>query len=266
MRTSAFVGSALIAILISLPFSFSAQADIVHMFDATQIDDYNRMAGQSDWSFADIAGRKDAWTFTVENSFGDQVHGSLDSIKLEDQKNGNSGFKGVDVRGDGSLTFSHNTSLLTNLSFSVEDIGSLTGGGFIDSFYFAVGEHDNNHDGITVTAKDRFGNEYSLSGGEMSFDKGLFFGFVFDDELGADNWFTEFELTVDGEKNNGGFKSVTVGFGYTEPPMNDSGGASTPEPATLLIFGLAAATGLPFVLRRRARRLNIEHEMVGHEA
>ncbi len=252
MRIAPFVLSALLAF-----FSVSAaQADIVHMFGASEIADYNNMAGPSDWSFADIEGRKDMWTFTVESDWGETVNGSLNSVMLDEvtgQNNGNSGFKGVGVRGDGSLTFSHNTSLLTNLSFSMEDIGSLIGGAFIDSFYFDLGEHDNNHEGITVTAKDRFGNEYVMTGGEAGFDKDLFFGFVFDEEAGTDNWFTHFELTVDGAKNNGGFKDVTVGFGYTEPPPTAP--AATPEPATMLIFGVAAG-GLPFVLRRRRNRQN----------
>lgn len=48
-------------------------------------------------------------------------------------------------------------------------------------------------------------------------------------------------------------KAFTISFSITED-YPEIPGASTPEPATMLIFGLAAAGGLPFALRRRMNK------------
>ena len=237
-----------VALLIGL--AANACADIITSHTNPQT--YYETAGSHDWVLSNFDGDKDTWTFLATNTeTGATVGGNLTSWG----QSGNSGFHTIESIVPGTIKLRHNTSIHTTLAFSFEDMYNLSDG-FVDSFYFLIDPHDNSNDlklEIKATAyiNGEFKTEtlYQVGGG--------FFGYTLEE-----GYFTEFTISVDYGKNNGGYIGLTVGLGDVGvnkifPDVTPPGGGgtnitstATPEPATLLILGLGLA-GAGVAARRR---------------
>jgi len=251
MKTNYWAG---LAFVCSVFFVGDVHSDVISSgkitsYGTNDYEAYFEVAEHSDWVFGSFkqSGKgndKDTHSFVVANeATGQWVSGTLSVIA-----NGNSGFNYTPAGGEGYVSLSHNVARVTSMSFN--DIV----GNFVNSFYFTLAAHDNSNDSyIWVTAKDSNGNTETFS---QKASYGMFYGFTVDE-----GYFTEFNITVANakgqSKNNGGYVNLFVGLGdsgkdHIVPPNDpDAGGSSvvTPEPATLLIFGLGL-TGA-FLARRR---------------
>ena len=209
----------------------------------TDPESYFAATMSHDWVLGNFVGGKDDWTFTATNTrTNDVVRGDLTSYG----QSGNSGFHTITVNESGSVSLRHNTSIHTSLAFNFTDIGNLTGD-FIDSFFFHISPHDNSNDlQLEIKAKAMINGElvtetlYQQGGG--------FFGYTLDY-----GYFTEFVISVDYGKNNGGYVGLIVGLG--DGGKNDfveSEPSAVPAPTTLVILGLGLA-GLGLVRARRKK-------------
>lgn len=233
-----------LVIAIMLLFAAGAKASLVTIFDAGEKERYMQLAGSSEWALigsADFDKAKAPYSgvFTITNL--------LDQYRGEDQKVGNQqGNYTLDkFNGNGAgyakaltgtddyvgMAFSHNSADVASISIPE---------GLINSFYLNVSTHANINStegtfNITLTTTEGIQEFKDIDFGWV--------GFILDDGV----YLTGFEITQNSNPNTG----------FTFDFVLGDGTATTPEPATLLIFGLGM-TGLGLVQARRNKKNKVQ--------
>jgi hypothetical protein len=243
----------LVKLVLAVSFLVAAnvRADIITVYGTNDVEAYFETAASSHWMFGDLTKidtkHGQEWGFSLLNTDTDaEAWGTIKSC----QHTGNAGGFTFGSTGDpGTMSIAHNTTLVAGITFDLN--GIVTTDSFIDSFYFTLAAHDNSHDSfVNVTATSANGESIQV---RQQASVGMFFGFTLDE-----GYFTEFAITItdiNGKiKNNGGFDNLLIGLGdsgwynFVDRPGYDD--AATPEPATMLVFGLGLV-GLGLARRNR---------------
>ena len=228
-------------LIAAFAFSATAKADIIaNLFTADQKEAYMQLAGASEWALVgsaefDKAKAPYEGVFTLTNL--------LDQYRADDQKVGNQEgsyildtYNGMGAGYANALTgiddyvgmvFSHNSANTSSVALP---------GGLIDSFYVNVSTHAD-----VNSTQGTFDITLTTTNGTQVFEDIAFgwAGFILDEGV----YLTGFEITQNSNPNTG----------FTFDFVPGDGTAATPEPASLLIFGVGLA-GLGLARRRKQTR------------
>lgn len=168
------------------------------------------------------------------HKYSDPYYSELISVRdVSDPKGGNAGFDRKASTEEGAVCFGANTMHAVEMCFNSVDM--------ITAMSFVMMGHDNNDDWIRVTAYLDDGSFVSLLQNAPKHED-TFYGFSTDT-----GYFTKvlFEMTsADGTEHN-----RNGGFDLCGELRDNGTPTATPEPATLLIFGIGLA-GIPIYRRR----------------